>query len=74
MIHPNKIMEAVILLAAVLTFLLLLALVISSDAYSTATQVQVQVHGDLALVQLNLEPTDGAHGAITPAATQVVTQ
>jgi len=72
MIHPNKIMEAVILLAAVLTFLLLLALVISSDAYSTATQVQV--HGDLALVQLNLEPTDGAHGAMTPAATQVVTQ
>ncbi len=72
MIHPNKIMDAVILFAAVLTFLSLLELVISSDAYSTAAQVQA--HGELALMQPVPATTDSAHGAMTPVSTQVVTQ
>ena len=72
MSHANKIMGAVALFAAVLTFLLLLAGVISTDAYSTAAQAQA--NGDLVLMHLTMGDTDAAHVEKATSTNQVVTQ
>ena len=61
MSHANKIMGAVAAVAALVTALLLLDGVVTTDAYSRAAQAEAS--GDIALLQLTAsgEPTSEWH-------------
>ena len=60
MSHANKIMGAVVVVTALVTALLLLAGVITTDAYSRAAQATAS--GDLALMQLTINGISSSQG------------